>query len=576
MSKKFTKKDIDLLRAKYSQLIKQLEDVLNYNNILNKNIINAVNDYLAGQLFTILKGISCEELAASKEGIRVKLLTNAGYENYAQLYFLTEKQLAAIDGIGDHQAQLIKKIVSEAAAEAKKTLKLKLSVDDKNELSEKIVCAVAATITTADSIRYCAELYNTLQTNSASIQQSFNVLERVNGTFNWLFTSNQGRVQAEQHYAYLFDFFYGKFGTAIESGVAKVYQDAQVNPQNAWNLFNQNPIGFYQIIENLMPDVLGNTDAMYGLPQELAEQVETQEFSLEGLNCTLRNYQLQGLKYILHQKNCLLGDEMGLGKTIQAIAAMVALRNEGQTHFMVVCPASVLVNWIKEIYKHSDLKPIRVHGSNKAENFQTWLDRGGVAVTTYESTQSLQFEQDFSYGMLVVDEAHYIKNPEAIRSRNVKNLSLNAQRILFMTGTALENKVEEMINLITLLNPAVALEAQKLAFMSGAEQFRQKIAPVYYRRKREDVLMELPEKIENEEWVNLNEDELAVYEADTLERDFNKMRRVSWSVEDLETSSKALRMREIIDDATEDGRKIIVFSFYLDVTKKIRAFLGDR
>ena len=576
MAINFTKKDVDLLKARYSFLLKQLEDVLNYKSFLNINIINAVNDFLAGQLLSILKGISCEELSVSKEGIRVKLLISAGYENYAQLYFLTQKEIAAIDGIGDHQAQLIKKIVGDAAAEAKKTLKLQLSVDDKNEFSEKIVVAVAATMTSAESMRYCAELYNTLQSQEQNIRISFERVRKSVGAVKRLFVSNQEKQLIEQSYAYLYDFFYGQFGAAIEGGVEKVHNDAKVDSATAWKLFSENTIAFYQIIEDVMPGVLGNTDAMHGLPQELAEQVETQEFSLEGLHCTLRHYQLLGLKYILHQKNCLLGDEMGLGKTIQAIAAMAALRNEGQTHFMVVCPASVLINWIKEIYKHSDLKPLRIHGSHKAENFQTWLDRGGVVVTTYESTQSLAFEEAFTYGMLVVDEAHYIKNPEAIRSRNVKKLSLNAQRILFMTGTALENNVEEMIHLITLLNPRVAFEAQKLAFMSGAEQFRQKIAPVYYRRKREDVLTELPEKIENEEWINLNDEELAVYQADTLERDFNKMRRVSWSVEDLENSSKALRLREIIEEATEDDRKIIVFSFYLDVTKKIKAFLGDR
>ena len=95
--------------------------------------------------------------------------------------------------------------------------------------------------------------------------------------------------------------------------------------------------------------------------------------------------------------------------------------------------------------------------------------------------------------MLVVDEAHYIKNPEAARTKNVKRLAMQADRLLFMTGTALENNVDEMIALMKILNPDVAQEAKKIAFMSAAPLFRKAVSPVYFRRKREDVLKELSE-----------------------------------------------------------------------------------
>ena len=96
-----------------------------------------------------------------------------------------------------------------------------------------------------------------------------------------------------------------------------------------------------------------------------------------------------------------------------------------------------------------------------------------------------ELPEDFKFKMLVVDEAHYIKNPEARRSINVKNISMHAERLLFMTGTALENKVEEMISLIRILQPRIASQIQGMAFMSAAPQFRKAVAPVYYRRKRE-------------------------------------------------------------------------------------------
>ena len=104
-----------------------------------------------------------------------------------------------------------------------------------------------------------------------------------------------------------------------------------------------------------------------------------------------------GVKYILHQGRVLLGDEMGLGKTIQAIAAMVSLRNTGATHFVVLCPASVIINWCREIGKFSKLRAIKVHGSSRLSALDEWIRMGGVAVTTYETTAYFKLPDDFKF-----------------------------------------------------------------------------------------------------------------------------------------------------------------------------------
>lgn len=88
------------------------------------------------------------------------------------------------------------------------------------------------------------------------------------------------------------------------------------------------------------------------------------------------------------------------------------------------------------------------------------------------------------------------------------------------------------------------------------------IAPVYYRRKREDVLTELPELVENQEWCALRPEEEQLYETAVLSKQYNEARRVSWNVEDLRNSSKASRMLELIQEAESEGRKVIVFSFF--------------
>jgi len=100
--------------------------------------------------------------------------------------------------------------------------------------------------------------------------------------------------------------------------------------------------------------------------------------------------------------------------------------------------------------------------------------------------------------MLVVDEAHYVKNPDAARSRAVAGAVCSAQRALFLTGTPMENRVEELRTLVNYLQPRVARGIDPADGVAGARAFRRAVAPVYLRRNQVDVLDELPDKIEIE------------------------------------------------------------------------------
>jgi SNF2 family DNA or RNA helicase len=345
---------------------------------------------------------------------------------------------------------------------------------------------------------------------------------------------------------------------------------------HAWESFSKQPVQYINTLESIAPEVLENDDDAYGLPEELARAVQEECFFPEGLKRDLRRYQEWGVKYILHQKKVLLGDEMGLGKTIQSIAAMVSLKNTGARHFVVICPASVMINWYREIQESSKLRAIVVHGSDRVSALNDWLDTGGVAITTYGTTVHFKIPDGFQYSLLTVDEAHYIKNPSTNRSKNVRTIAEHAERILFMTGTAMENNVDEMVNLIRLLQPNIARQIAGMKMLSSAPKFRETIAPVYFRRKREDVLPELPELVEAKEWCELGEVEKEKYEEAVLRKSYHEARRVSWNVDDLHKSSKAKRLLEIVDQAKSENRKILVFSFYLDTIQKIARLLGDQ
>ena len=265
---------------------------------------------------------------------------------------------------------------------------------------------------------------------------------------------------------------------------------------------------------------------------------------------------------------------MGLGKTAQALAAITHLHNtEAVKHFLVICPASIIHNWHREISRCNELQPWILHGSLLFHNFRMWKDVGGIAVTSYDAYRSkverLYSESSVRVAFLVVDEAHYIKNREAKRTMAVLKTIPNCARAVFMTGTPLENRVAEFIHLIRTCNQNLADSISLLsADLLGQKLFEKNIAPVYLRRNQEDVLKDLPECIETEEWVEFSDQERARYIAAVRKAPYlMTMRRAVFGAP--YPSAKLNRVQELISHYRDEGRKIVVFSFFLDALQQI-------
>ena len=568
-------------------LIRAFSDVITEHEALKKKISDAKADVEKGrdrifkaanavilkEAMNILGGVPVEEVNREKIGIRTKLLRDGGFETMADIYNASSYKISEIKGIGDETARAVKRIAEEYVTESKKSAKIRLSADAKTKEATGLVCAIYSYKKMLKNIESLNELD---RSNRSVINREASDLKGVGNGIVWLFLSESEREGHAAAYNHLTSLLDGEYAWSIKDLTSALSSDSSSFADDAWRDFERDTVAYYNILEDVVPGALGNDDSVYGLPEELAREIQNEGIFPEGLLCTLRRYQEWGVKYALHQERVLLGDEMGLGKTIQAIATMTSLCNTGATHFIVVCPASVITNWCREITKHSKLSVIKVHGTGRTEALKEWMKIGGVAVTTYETTVHFKLHEGFFFDMLVVDEAHYIKNPSARRTVNVKALCGHTKRLLFMTGTALENRVDEMIALIQILNPEIASQIKNMAFMSTAPQFREKVAPVYYRRKREDVLTELPDLIESREWCTLSKEEEEIYEQSLLSENFADIRRVSWNVEDLKSSSKAARLKELADEAKEEGRKVIVFSFYLKTIGKINEMLSDR
>ena len=573
MAKDFNKKEAKLLIERHEKNLDLLKQVINLDNVYKRNISNSIENYIQQEVIKILSGVPVEEINNIKKGIRVKALRDSGINTMGDVYRVMPSRLARIKGISDDGADIIKSIALEFANKTKENVKVKLNADKKDKYSTPLIKWIASYKDSKELISKGKDIYNN---NYKRIKNLNNDLSLSLSSMKWIFASKIKKESAINAYNELNDLIKSDYDKDIKELVDDANRIYKRNEAESWEHFTKDPIGFYNIIEEIDSGISDSSGEVYGLPEDLGLDVVKEELNLDGLKCTLRRYQELGVKYIIHQERVLLGDEMGLGKTVQAIACMVHLKNTGSRRFVVVSPASVHTNWYREILRHSNLNAIRCHGTNKDKALDMWMRHGGVLVTTYESLQGLNIPDDYVFAMLIVDEAHYIKNPEARRSKNVRELCKKSSRVLFMTGTAIENKVEEMINLVRLLKPTVAKEIRSVAFMSSAPQFRENIAPVYYRRKRDDVLTELPELIESQEWCTLQKIEKNAYEDAVLSKQFHLARRLSWNIDDLANSSKAQRLIELIDEAKEDNRKIIVFSFFLDTINKLKAYLGDR
>jgi len=245
-----------------------------------------------------------------------------------------------------------------------------------------------------------------------------------------------------------------------------------------------------------------------------------------GLAGTLRDYQLQGLRW-MHQLTDLglggiLADDMGLGKTVMLIALHLARDDDAPT--LVVCPASVIGNWEREIIRFAPGVPVRrYHGPGRSLD---GADRGFVVTTfaTMRADADLLAKHEPGWGLVVADEAQNIKNPRAKASQALREIPTDHR--IAMTGTPVENNLSELWAILDWTTPGL---------LGPHEQFREEwsrriesvrdeeattglaalIRPFVLRRRKSDpgIAPELPPKIETDHVTHLTREQVGLYEA---------------------------------------------------------------
>jgi superfamily II DNA or RNA helicase len=226
------------------------------------------------------------------------------------------------------------------------------------------------------------------------------------------------------------------------------------------------------------------------------------------LKVPLYPYQAEGALFSVRAGRALIGDDMGLGKTIQAIAATEILaRHFGVSKVLVICPTSLKYQWQSEIARFSGRQgkdAARVINGGRAQRQKDFALDDFCKITNYEKlSPDLDLIATWGPELVIVDEAQRVKNWNTIAARTLKRI--DSSYAIVLTGTPLENKLEELISIVQFvdqhrLGPTWKLlhehqvkdEAGRVIGYTGLEKIGQTLAPVMIRRRKSEVLRQLP------------------------------------------------------------------------------------
>ncbi|WP_179393953.1 DEAD/DEAH box helicase [Lacticaseibacillus absianus] len=309
--------------------------------------------------------------------------------------------------------------------------------------------------------------------------------------------------------------------------------------------------------------------------QTLVRRVGAIDYTNPYLTATLRGWQAFGTRYALAQRKVLLGDEMGLGKTLEALGVITSRLAAGDTHALVVAPVSLLTNWRREVRKHTTLVPRILHGDDRAAQLAAWQAQGGVAVINYDQLWRLPASALTAVDVLVADEAQALLNPQAKRTQAVTRLARQADTVMYMTGTPIQNRLEDMLNLIAPLQPAICAQLAAGPQLYAEDAFKRVVAPVYLRRNRADVLKELPPLERQDVWVDFSPAERAQYQVAVHDGNFMAMRQAAWlPTEPAAQAPKRAWLVNLAQEAVANGHKVLVFSYFRRVLDLVEQDLG--
>ena len=340
---------------------------------------------------------------------------------------------------------------------------------------------------------------------------------------------------------------------------------------------------------------------------------QNSEFEVpEAVNATLRNYQIDGFRWLAtlarYGLGGILADDMGLGKTLQAIALFTQLGGKA----LVVSPASLVYNWEREVQRFApSLTVAAVTGTSQQRKEMLEAIAGAdVVVTSYDLLKrDIPLYEDLKFDCMLIDEAQYIKNAGTQAAKAVKSVQAGVRFAL--TGTPIENRLSDLWSIFDFVMPGYLYTYQRFRdemekpIAAGDDpavtaRLKAMISPFILRRRKEDVLRDLPQRLEQAVYAPMTQPQEKLYRAmegklamelsETGERDFKekqlrilaeltRMRQVCCTpelcCEDYHGGSGKVELcMELLQNAVASGHRVLVFSQFTSMLEHLMKAYG--
>lgn len=348
--------------------------------------------------------------------------------------------------------------------------------------------------------------------------------------------------------------------------------DAHHFEGDAWAYYRADPRPIDQLLSEFASGTT-DVDAAQGfVGAEVAAQVEQTVLNRSLLRTELRGYQEFGARYAVARQRVLLCDDLGLGKTLQSLTVAAHLAAaEHLRHTLVICQSNTGIHWAAETAKHTALRAIEIRGSERDARLENWKASGGVAIVSYDTLQRVKLPERPT--LVVVDEAHLLRDPKSDRARAVRNVLTSDNRVLFLSGIPMHQRIGGFRHLADFLQPDVAGKVAPNAGERGSIAFRRAVDRVYLRRDYCDVVDELPVRIATEEWVRLSRPDRERYRQAVSSGNFSAIRQGAWPSGAPTPGAKLDRLIELTNEAHINGARVVMFSHYPAVLEVIRKAL---
>ena len=345
------------------------------------------------------------------------------------------------------------------------------------------------------------------------------------------------------------------------------------------------------------------------LRREYELRVQRGDWPAQETKVPLFPYQREGMLHLAFTERALLADEMGLGKTIQAIAACALLHRLGQArHVLVVTPASLKTEWEDQINRFTEL-PFQLIFGGRAQRLRAYAQAPFFTIANYEQMvpDSLEVNERLRPDIVILDEAQRIKNWSTKTAQAIKRL--RSRYAFVLTGTPIENRIDELHSLMDFLDPTVLGplfrfnrdfydldERGRPVGYRQLDQLHARVKPFLLRRRKAEVETELPARTDRNHFVPLGESQQGPYldhqqkaarllnaalrrpltkqEQEKLQRELAMMRMTCDTnyILDREdrTCPKLAELEKLLEECRENDAKVIVFSEWERMLELVR------